>query len=428
MRIITRSRCQAGLGAALSLLVLIPLLRSTVEVGYWPWVVVGSIAVIFGLLSLAGQSLRESHVLVWGLMCAFAATLLLSSAWNGSLVFEDALQLLAIVVVFCLGTLLRSREGVAVFVTLTITWGVVFSIVVILAVGVGPGLGLIQGRDSYLTTALRQALALGGLGGIFSSLLLLNAPGKYKVTVLVLLMITAIGLSLNHGRGAMGAGLVAVLAMFVLAGFLTIRRHGHWLTGRMVVRLLLLLFGAPVLVALMYNVATMDSRTESRIARVIEGGIDAEGRSAIWTRSLHAISEAPWIGGGVGASRDIHSSHAHNMFLHAVEDGGIGAGMGLGALILVIGWKATLRLTRDPQWATFAVAGITVAAFISAQTSSSLYGWLPFFLPLAICAGIFWVPEKAGSGIRGRRHESQFPGLHCARVRLKTRNGHNFEH
>ena len=143
----------------------------------------------------------------------------------------------------------------------------------------------------------------------------------------------------------------------------------------------------PVLPVVVTWLAMLDPRSEGRIRRVLENPLEAESRFSIWARSIEAIAQAPWMGGGVGSYRDIHPSYAHNIFLQAAEDGGIIGTWMLMILVVTALVGAVVRIWRHPEWWGYGLVGILLVVVLSAQTSTNLYDWIALFVPLGIAWG-----------------------------------------
>ncbi|WP_018862235.1 O-antigen ligase [Thioalkalivibrio sp. ALJ3] len=397
---VSKRQAEVTLAVLLGLMVLVPLVRSVFGVGYWVWAVPAVLSVVAAtLVVVARPSVARPQLLGISLMMAFVAALTASSMINGSLETVDAMRLAVLVVALSLGTVLRVPEAFRAFVLVVVGGGLFFSVAVIGVTVTGLGLEVLQERDGYLATGLRQAMALAAAAGILVAVAAFGGRSRRTIMLVLLCAVAAVGLALNHGRGAMLWGVVAAMVVVVIGLTASLMQGGRSVRLVRARRAMWIWLAVPVLPVVVTWLAMLDPRSEGRIRRVLENPLEAESRFLIWERSIEAIAQAPWMGGGVGSYRDIHPTYAHNVFLHAAEDGGILATWILMILVAAALVGAVVRIWRRPEWWGYGLVGILLVVALSAQTSTNLYDWIALFVPLGIVWGYLSKRPPGGAAL-----------------------------
>jgi len=396
---LSNRQAEVTLAVLLGLAVLVPLVRSVLPVGYWLWAVIAALSVVAAtLVVVVRPRVSSPQLLGISLIMAFVVALTASSMINGVLERVDALRLGVLVVAFSLGTVLRTPGAFRAFVLVVVGGGLLFSVAVIGVTVAGVGLEVLQERDGYLATGLRQAMALAGASGILVAVAVFGGRSRRTIMLVLLCVVATVGLAFNHGRGAMLWGVVASIVVIVIGLTAGLTQGGRSVRLTRARRAVWIWLALPVLPVTVTWLAMLDPRSEGRIRRVLQNPLEAESRFSIWERSIDAIIQAPWMGGGVGSYRDIHSTYAHNVFLHAAEDGGILATWLLMILVVSALVGAVVRIWRRPEWWGYGLLGILLVVTLSAQTSTSLYDWIALFVPLGLTWGYL---AKTTSGSAG---------------------------
>ena len=82
-------------------------------------------------------------------------------------------------------------------------------------------------------------------------------------------------------------------------------------------------------------------------------GHGAEGRIAVWQRSLKTWTEKPLLGGGAGTEHPAHDWTSHNTFISIlVDDGLIGLGIFLAFWVVLIGTIFSFPKAEKQFWFT----------------------------------------------------------------------------
>jgi O-antigen ligase len=374
----------------LGILLSIPLLRQAFGAPHELWIIAGAGAAACSLiLFLFKPSLSREQASSFFILAGLSGTLLFASVLNQRMVTEDLANLAVLALSFAVASTISNRNSLILFFFIVVIVNLVLSTLLILY-----SLDFIEPRffdprKGYLETGVRQAMGVAAVSGALITLYFYGGTRNLLCIGFAVLVVSVIGLALNHGRGAILFGTMVAVLLFLYgtAGYL--KRFGYSMSIRVWMRPLpVFVVGLALFTAIIAVILTVP-RTASRIERAIENSTAGEVRFYIWELSLDAIKEQPFLGHGIGGYNEIHTlyPHAHNIFLQIAEDGGFVALFFFIALTGYILLKAIQRLNRNPDWLGYALLGIMLVPLANAQTSGNFYNWISLFVPLGLLVG-----------------------------------------
>ncbi|MCG5548929.1 O-antigen ligase family protein [Halorhodospira halochloris] len=374
------------LAGGLATLLVLPVLRAMFDAGWSAWIFAGVAAASGGASTfLLRQKLSRASFISLALFGLLIATLIFSSLLNGTLVSNDLVNLLLLFSVFLLGCLLRDPKLIWGVLATIVALSAILSVNLIFTTQLDFSLYHYNPRDNYLSNGMRQAISAATLSSILAYTFLIGTYRQATFLLLVFLFVIIVaGLGLNYGRGALLSGLIAVTLSFVLASLTATSKTQHLGHFGAVKKTFIGLLAPISVSAALYLLATTVPRTAGRIQRALEGG--ETPRFQLWTDSFTHISQAPFLGHGIGASKTFHGTYPHNILLQITEDGGIVA---TSLFIVFVGFlflTATKKLFASPDPLGLALIAGSLVPLINSQTTGDFYTWILLFTMLGLLA------------------------------------------
>ena len=222
-------------------------------------------------------------------------------------------------------------------------------------------------------------------------------------------------LVLTQSRSAWIGAIVGIVALLVLLGATSVRRH--WRRASLVLLALCGIGGLATVMALGPESVSALWETSRGVETAFAGTVNLSGRVEIWSRALYAIQDFPFTGCGLGAFREVlwllyppftipattDLAHAHNIFLQVAVDTGIPGLIAYVALLFTTAAMAlrTARTSPAHRYLALGLLGGLIALHTFGLTDALAPGSKPGLIFWTML-GLITVTERLSRETAGR--------------------------